>query len=350
MKIIHIVSSLDKINFGIYNAAIFGSHYLSTQYKISSYAFVCVKPALLDLPGVTIVDAHKKPLHQLLEEHQLSPADTVVVSHGCWLTPSRMGYKLSSLGFRWIYVPHGMLEPWSLRQAPLKKRLYFHVFEKRFFRKADRIRAVSKPEQDNLSRMRNEVDFIPNGVSVQPYPAKSSELINFLFLGRLHYKKGIVPFVKAWAAVAANKRNIKLIIAGPDQGELEKVKPYLSENVTYVGAVYGNEKVDLIRSSHYFILPSFSEGFPVSALEAMSFGLIPLISSGCNFDEVFSLGLGRQIEPDEQQIQGVLEELASRPFDHGLSKKNWDYVNSNYSEEIVGDKLLNVYRQVIKSS
>lgn len=349
MKIIHIVSSLDKINFGIYNAAIFGSQYLSSKYKTTTFAFSCSKPALKEIHDVTIVDTTEKPLDKILSEHNLSPNDTIVISHGCWLMPSRLGSKLSKMGFRWIYVPHGMLEPWSLSQASIKKKLYFHLIEKKALHRADRVRAVSEQEQTNLSKLRSDIDFIPNGVSVQSYPDKTSDMLNFLFLGRLHHKKGILPFVKAWNAVAANNDNINLIIAGPDQGELEKVKPYITGNVEYVGPVYGKEKDELLKKSHYFVLPSFSEGFPVSVLEAMSFGLIPLISSGCNFDDVFTNALGHRIEPEEKNIEDVLKKLSATEFDHDLSKKNWNYIKDHYSEAIISDKLMNIYQEVLKS-
>jgi glycosyltransferase involved in cell wall biosynthesis len=93
-------------------------------------------------------------------------------------------------------------------------------------------------------------------------------------------------------------------------------------------------------------LPSLSEGFPVSVLESMSYGLIPLISEGCNFNEVFEYKLGERLEPDESQISSVLRSIASRSFDHELSRRNSEFINSRFAEKKIGEQLLNFYRSI----
>lgn len=355
MNVIHLIHSLDKINFGIYNAAVFGSQYLSEEHNVSSYVFACSGPSVdIELPGVSIIYLGSDPLNpaaisSVLKSHNISKADTVVVSHGCWLAPSRLGYALSKLGFAWIYVPHGMLEPWSMKQNFIKKLLYFQLAEKRYARKSKGIRAVSLVEQTNLAKQfGRKIALVENGVFVKPYRNKSSGPVeNFLFLGRLHYKKGVLPLVAAWQSVFGRDIKRKLTIAGPDQGELEKIKPYLGGNIEYAGPVYGDAKERLLAAAHFFVLPSFSEGFPVSVLEAMSFGIIPMISSGCNFDEVFEQGLGYRIEPDQSNIEAVFRETGKRPFDDVLSEKNWKYTKDNYSEPIIANRLLNLYQSML---
>jgi glycosyltransferase involved in cell wall biosynthesis len=355
MKIIHLLHSLDRISFGIYNAAIFASRYLHSKHSVQSHAFICSDQSIVvDLPAVNIVYLGQNALDEkhidgVLATNDLAPADSVVVSHGCWLMPTRLGSVLAKRGFKWLYVPHGMLEPWSMQQRFIKKSIYFLLVEKRCAVRADAIRAVSRQEQVNLSRrFGRRVDLVENGVKARAYPAKPSGTIeNFLFLGRLHHKKGITPLVKAWKAVAGNHPGKRLIIAGPDQGELSRINPYIGGNIEYVGPLYGDAKDELLNSSHYFVLPSFSEGFPVSVLEGMSFGLIPLISSGCNFDEVFENGLGFRMEPDEAAIGNVLKEVINSSYDHDLSKKNWQYINDYYSEPVIGERLLTLYQNVL---
>ncbi|HZY78325.1 MAG TPA: glycosyltransferase, partial [Cyclobacteriaceae bacterium] len=311
MKVIHLIHSLDKISFGIYNAAVFGSQFLFSKHNISTYAFVCSPQSMaVGLPGVSIVYLGSNALDNTvvdnaLSSNNISATDTVVVSHGCWLAPTRLGAMLAKKGFKWLYVPHGMLEPWSMQQGALKKKIYYALFEKRFANHSKKIRAVSSVEQRNLAqRFGRTIDLVENGVTVRPYPSKSSgDVLIFLFLGRLHHKKGIVPLVEGWRSAFGTDNNRKLIIAGPDQGELEKIKPYLGNNIEYAGAVYGDTKDALFNKAHYFLLPSFSEGFPVSVLEAMSFGLIPLISSGCNFDQVFKEQLGFRMEPNITSVE-----------------------------------------------
>src|SRR5207249_4774582 len=63
----------------------------------------------------------------------------------------------------------------------------------------------------------------------------------FLFMARLHHKKGVLPLVKAWLhSPLQNNANYELVIAGPDEDELKKIKPLLaqSDNAIYVGPIY----------------------------------------------------------------------------------------------------------------
>jgi glycosyltransferase involved in cell wall biosynthesis len=356
-KAIHIVSSLGSINFGIWNAAIFAFDFLQTTHSISSYVWVPGTPGSTPLYPVDlqIQWLGRSPLddvtiNEALAANDLNPSNTVVVSHGSWLLPTRLARRLVKKGFHWIYVPHGMLEPWSMSQNKLKKTIFFNLLEKRLVSHSTRIRAVSKKERDNLSaRFQRPVDLVENGVYLPPLSRKSTTHRTFLFLSRLHHKKGIVQLAKGWHLAMKERSDCRLIIAGPDQGEFHKIKPYLSANAEYVGAVYGREKEALLNEAHYFLLPSFSEGFPVSVLEAMSFGLIPLISEGCNFNEVFEEKLGLRLEADVEQISKTLNDIVMSSYDESLSSKNRFFIQANFSEKTIGNKLFNLYSSLLTS-
>ena len=351
-NVIHIISNLDRVNFGIWNAAIAASSFLHEAYGVESQVWVCDNKLGSELTLDVVVrylgsQSTETTATQLASEQNLM-GNSVIVSHGCWLKPTRIGFRLKQMGLPWIYVPHGMLEPWSMGQGRLKKELYYRLVEKRLATDADAIRAVSRQEQENLGkRFRQRIQLIENGVPVPAYSPKGHGPETFLFLGRLHHKKGVLHLVKAWNNVmkGANKR---LIIAGPDEGELEKILPFLDDSIKYVGPVYGEEKATLLRTAHYFMLPSYSEGFPTSVVEAMAFGMIPMISRGCNFPEVFSASLGINIEPDVASIEAGLRYFRDGKFDHKLSIKNYDFIQQNYSTECIGEKLYLMYSEVIK--
>ena len=353
-KIVHIVSSLDRVNFGVWNAAFFGASYLKRAYGLNTACWVCrqeepedPKP---DFP-VTYLDnaISSGRLRTLAAQQDLSPRNTVFVSHGCWLAASRVGYALQKYGFRWIHVPHGMLEPWSLQQGRLKKMIYFRLREKRYIMSADQVRAVSRIEKQNLEKMlERSVVLVENGVIMpETTGTKDDQQTVFLFMARLHFKKGIVPLVRAWQRIMGEQVSKTLVIAGPDEGELEKIRPWLRDNVRYIGAVYGKDKRDWLSRAHYYFLPSYSEGFPTSVLEAMSYGLIPLISAGCNFPEVLNEGLGYRAEPDEDQLAELLSQLRDMPFDASLSARNREYIAANYAEEVIGEEMYKLYAALL---
>lgn len=353
LKVVHIVDNVETINYGIWNAALFSSDLLEKKYGVSSFLWVCKGgDAVRDVYANTIYLENralsKKALDKLLCDQNLRIADTVFVTHGAWLQPTKIGCTLRKLGYKWIYVPHGMLEPWSMKQSRWKKTIYFFLVEKRLGNYANVIRAVSKNEQLNLQRhFRQPIELVENGVDVEPWRKKDCCEQVFLFLGRLHYKKGIVPLVQAWRNIMTST-NKKLLIAGPDEGELDKIVPLMDKrNMQYLGPVYGEQKKDLLTRSHYFLLPSHSEGFPTSVLEAMSFGLIPLISKGCNFETVFVKHLGYNIEPDVSSIEKCLLHIQEKKFDNDLSEANRDFVYNAYSTTVIAQKLITLYSSIL---
>lgn len=355
MKIIHIVSSIAKINYGVWNAAIFGSAYLNKKHQVSSELWICSKI----IPDQTVPDID----YHFFEKENLTlsgykswlkrfdPTETIIVTHGAWLKPTRLGYRAKLMGYSWIYIPHGMHEPWIEERGKLKKWIYFNLFERPMARKADAVRAVSDVEKENLTRRLNrKIHTIYNGIILDDNIniLKSSEKLNFLFMARLHRKKGIEPLVKAWAEVMLEKEYTQLIIVGPDEGELDKIKPYLNNNITYLGPQFGQKKQFLLREAHYYILPSFKEGFPTSVVEAMGYGAIPIISIGCNFPQIFEANLGFEVKPEVESIQKVLNQIITRPFDLNLSGRNIEYVKQNLTDKIIGENLFLLYEKILE--
>jgi glycosyltransferase involved in cell wall biosynthesis len=252
--------------------------------------------------------------------------------------------------------PQGMLEPWSRNQKPLRKWVYYHLIEKPMTQKASLIRAVGKPEFDNLSKSFNHVVLIPNGIDIPlRIPSKETiEPIQFLFMARLHHKKGIVPLVEGWIHSALkNHQGFRLVIAGPDQGELSKIMNLIqsshTSNIVCKVAVYGEEKETLLQQSHFYVLPSFSEGFPTGVIEAMSRGLIPLISRGCNFPEAFNTQLAISAEPDSQKLIKSLEFAAEIDKNkYSLMSLNvYEFVKNHYSLEHIADMQSTLYKTLI---
>ncbi len=106
---------------------------------------------------------------------------------------------------------------------------------------------------------------------------KQGDDINFLFLSRFVRGKGIFELLAAFKMLRQKYTNIHLTFAGT--GSEEKAmkkwveKNSLSDNIEFKGYVRGDEKTSILNISHVFVLPSYSEGCPVSLLEAMAAGM-----------------------------------------------------------------------------
>lgn len=351
-RLIHLVDNLSQVNFGIWNAAVAASPYLLQNFEIESVLVYPEQGALDPLPFVPgcqlfAVKAKDEPNVELATLN-LDPSSDLIVSHGCWRFPTVWGSTLQKLGYKWLYVPHGMLEPWSMQQKKWKKRIYYAIKEYPLSRNADLVRAVSRPEQENLAKLYAKVSFLPNGADIQPlqWADKTKGPITVVFMARLHHKKGIIPLVQAWlSSQQAQSAGWQLLIAGPDDGELQELKALLKtsalDNVKYLGPIYGQAKTNLLDNAHYYALPSFSEGFPTSVVEAMQHGCVPLISNGCNFPEAQTAKLTINAEPEISSIQAALKTIYNQEIQdwHQLAIRCRDFIIENYSNQHLAAEL-----------
>lgn len=186
-----------------------------------------------------------------------------------------------------------------------------------------------------------------------------------LFLGRIHPKKGLVSALRAWAEIRGRRSEVgcqeewQFVIAGWDQGgheaELKRLcreigvsvagvsveeflafqehlapmrksatvidaplqatsgrveagPPYPTSDlrpptsVLFTGPAFGEQKDQLLRHADAFILPSFSEGLPMSVLEAWAYRLPVLMTEHCNLPEGFSNNAAIRIGTDVESI------------------------------------------------
>jgi glycosyltransferase involved in cell wall biosynthesis len=356
ITVINLVDQLSAVNFGIWHAAIATSGFLLQNHQVHSILVAPDSDFEWDIQRFPFVDCLR--ISDLGKSSAISffqkfnPKTSIVVSHGAWQFPSRWAFQAKKMGFSWVYTPHGMLEPWSMAQKKWKKALYFSLMEKRMASKADAIRAVGSPEASNLKKHFKKVSWIPNGI----YPEdileneKAGGTLHFLFLARLHHKKGVLPLLEAWSKSSLCKKDsFCLHIAGTPDGEEEKLKKYLKEikpgNVLYHGPTFGEAKKALLKKCHFYVLPSLSEGFPTSVVEAMAAGLIPIISKGCNFPEVFSEKLGIEIEQEPGSIQTGLESVLKLENSQieTLSQKNRSFVADKYNWAEIARRQFELY-------
>ena len=87
-------------------------------------------------------------------------------------------------------------------------------------------------------------------------------------------------------------------------------------SVVFTGPAFGQAKDALLRRADAFILPSFSEGLPMSVLEAWAYGLPVLMTEQCNIPEDFAAGaalrIGTEVGDQKSEVRGQRSEIRSR--------------------------------------
>jgi glycosyltransferase involved in cell wall biosynthesis len=251
----------------------------------------------------------------------------IVHTQSLWMYLSYANKKYHyKTGTPYIISPHGMLDRWQLKQSfwkDFKKNIVFRLYEKKHLSEASCFHTLCQEEHDAVRAMglKNPIAIIPNGIGL---PAKdlmqktktSNGRKNLLFLGRIHQKKGLDNLLEAWALLNPLSHDWQLTIAGETkdtaymQNLLDKTKMLgIGETVSFVGGQFGDNKHRCLTNSDAFILPSFSEGLPMSVLEAWSYQLPVLMTPFCNLSEGFTHHAAIRINTDPGSICAGIKKL-----------------------------------------
>lgn len=256
-------------------------------------------------------------------------APDLIHLHGLWTYPSVATLRWSSRGGPRIISPHGMLDPWALRNSAWKKRVARSLFENSNLRGSACLHALCEPEREAIRSLGLEVPVavIPNGVDPAiaegPFraPAWASQVPKsarvLLFLGRIHPKKGLIALLSAFAQTAAAAPEWHLVIAGWDQigheaqlmAQVEMLG--LVRRVHFVGPQFDAEQRATLAAADAFVLPSQSEGLPMAVLEAWAFGLPVLMTAECNLPEGAAADAALEVRPNASSIAAGLRTLFS---------------------------------------
>lgn len=255
----------------------------------------------------------------------------LVHTHGLWRFPQWAATQAAHrYKVPYIVSPHGMCEPFELRNKAWKKKLFFQLFERRILEQAAAIHAITDAERNHCEQLHNgnNIRVIPNGVEIAS-PVTSHSLQEFLpetssitpqhqlilYLGRLHPKKGLNLLLPAFAKVLERHPKSRLVLAGPDpigyKATLVEMSDALRlrDKVLFPGMVSGPTKLALLQRADLFVLPSYSEGFSMSVLEALAAARPVVITHQCYFDRVEEERCGRVVATSPLQIAQAINDL-----------------------------------------
>ena len=106
--------------------------------------------------------------------------------------------------------------------------------------------------------------------------------LSILYLGRIEKNKGIDYILEAAKKLKTEGLPFTLHFAGKEETEGEyipRLKAELGDSFIYHGVVFGKNKSDLLKQCDVFLLPSFYEGLPMSLIETMSLGMVPVVTN-----------------------------------------------------------------------
>jgi len=274
-------------------------------------------------------------------------------------------------GRPYIVTPHGMLDPWIMARSPWLKKLVSLLYQDRFLRGAAALHVGSERDRRYIT-----AEFGPLPIRIAPpnyippvepetdsmppswYRSDFAGRDIYLFLGRIHEKKGCGELLEAWNRLCEKDRSFRdrsvLVFCGwldamKSFPELVEAVASRHSNVLYAGPQYGLEKRRSFEIATFFALPSKTEGLPVAVLEAWSAGKPVLMTAECNLEVGFERGAAIPIGQTASEIEEGLKVTGALTPDErqAMGEAGRELVAGEYSRSVVANAFAAIYRDAI---
>lgn len=283
----------------------------------------------IDVDGVTVIycPTKSRPGSAFYSPSQIDEAKRLIQYADIVNLQTFWGYATAPLTDHCIHhqMPYfvsmrGQLMDYAMKQASwikgLKKHLFLHLIGYKYLNNAAGLHCTSPTEIADLKNypIKTPTFLVPNSIDVDKFqnlPSRGQLRERYdipetafviLMLGRIHQVKNPQIAVTTLVATQDLPQEVHLIIAGPDEQKLsESLRQqayYLecADKLHFVGLVQDEELLQLFADSDLLIMPSQTESFGMSAVEAMAAGVPILVSEGVPVGEwAEQAGAGRML-------------------------------------------------------
>ena len=258
-----------------------------------------------------------------------------------------------------VVSPRGTLSEWALKRSRFKKRIIWHLGQKKLFEMVDLFHATSENEYNQIRNFgyQNPVTVIPNGIDIPNYRKGVGKLNKrkLLFLSRIHETKGLDLLLDAWEAIHETFADWELVIAGPIEGSYPRYIQNLARqknlnDVTFTGELKGSDKSNRFYESDLFVLPTRSENFGIAIAEALAHGLPVITTKGAPWSGLKDHGCGWWIDIGVAPLIEALKEAMSKPREElaTMGAKGREWMERGFSWDRVGRMMYRTYEWLLE--
>lgn len=300
----------------------------------------------------------------------------VVHIHGLYrFVPSFAAIQARRQNKPYVICVHGALDPFLYKQSrfgnwaiPLK-RLYEHLIDIPNLNHASAIHYTAQEEADRAAflNLKAKPVIVPNGIDWDRYvnlPVKGSfrdrvglcqETPLVLFLGRINFKKGLDLLIPAFSQVIKAEPRARLAIVGPDnEGYGQKVRSWcreqgIEDKVSFVDHLGPDEVKQAYVDADVFVLPSYTENFGMTVVEAMASACPVVISDQVNiWREVQADGAGLVTGLEPREIaDAICRVLADKEEAKAMGLRGREAAKERYNWPRIVEQLNQVYEKAI---
>lgn len=283
----------------------------------------------------------------------------VVHIHDCLYFGSAVAVLLARLARKPVILSqHIGFGVYSSAILNLTETIAYKTLGRAVLRNSSRLVFCTPAAEEYISSLlkdrRPETCKIPYGIDTERFqPANPSERAEArrnlgvpdskpvaLFVGRLMEKKGAAIFLEA----SRMTEDYHFLVVGDGV-----IRPHKADNLTWIPYVEPHRMEMVYRAADAFLLPSYSEGFPFSVIEAMASGVPVIVPAGDAYTVLLereSAGIVTDRAP--ASLCKSLAQLREKPdFAKDMTTRARSLVVENWSLEVMCERYLNLIEELV---
>lgn len=202
----------------------------------------------------------------------------------------------------------------------------------------------------------NSERFVPDAAARKEEREKTGikdEMLTYIFLGRLNHDKGIGELYEAYNRLAAEEKDVYLLLVGVDEeGYIDKLPGYKhimdGKNFSYYGLTKQPERV--LNAGDVFVLPTYREGFGSSVLEAACIGLPCICSDAYGVLDAYvdgETGLQCKVGDAESLYQCMKKMHDNQEMRIKMGKRSRERALQDFNVKPISEAWLKFYKEIL---
>lgn len=270
-----------------------------------------------------------------------------------------------------VWSTHGLTAPWAMRHKWFKKFPVWWLYQKWDLGKADAIHCTTDLEAEWNEALGYAKCFVaPLGTNESSGMDSSRPTMGqnrcLLFVGRLYPVKGLVNLIRAWGIVSERWKPgppcdnhgadfWKLKIIGPDQAghlsflQSEARRLGLEGDVEFPGPKFGADLSVAYETCDALVLPSFTENFGATVIDALAHGKPVITSTFTPWREVAERGCGWWVSNEPTVLAKAIGEMidAGESARREMGARGRALVEEKYTWDAVVDMMVMAYEKIL---
>jgi glycosyltransferase involved in cell wall biosynthesis len=260
----------------------------------------------------------------------------------------------------YIIRPLGTLDPWSMTQKSLRKRVFWQFAGKGMMQGAAAVHYTSEAEKLATERFTglNHGRVVPLGIETTAASSREALAEYFpslahdkyvLVLSRLHPKKALDVLIEAFRSLKFSPWRLVLAGDGPDEYVAKLKRTAASDpRILFTGWVDGDRKNALLSCASLLALPSHQENFGLCVMEALSHSVPVLVSPDVNLaPEIVTANAGWIAAIDTDSLKAKLAEALSDDAERAKRGRAGRQLSQRYSWENAAIRLVQLYQHIL---